>query len=103
MNSNPATRLRRVPGLMPRLVPSAAAPIIEAARAVDGRAGSETSGSRSTSSRHGREPRSRSEEHTSELQSPYDLVCRLLLEKKKTLESDEPYRHEYECKDQRSL
>src|SRR5207248_4540901 len=26
---------------------------------------------------------SRSEEHTSELQSPYDLVCRLLLEKKK--------------------
>src|SRR5438094_1284485 len=28
--------------------------------------------------------RPRSEEHTSELQSPYDLVCRLLLEKKKT-------------------
>src|SRR5437867_9434643 len=27
----------------------------------------------------------RSEEHTSELQSPYDLVCRLLLEKKKCL------------------
>src|SRR5207248_10046780 len=26
---------------------------------------------------------SRSEEHTFELQSPYDLVCRLLLEKKK--------------------
>src|SRR5437867_6368531 len=26
--------------------------------------------------------RNRSEEHTSELQSPYDLVCRLLLEKK---------------------
>src|SRR6266705_4853054 len=26
----------------------------------------------------------RSEEHTSELQSPYDIVCRLLLEKKKT-------------------
>src|SRR5207248_9571111 len=26
--------------------------------------------------------RIRSEEHTSELQSPYDLVCRLLLEKK---------------------
>src|SRR5207248_10628124 len=25
----------------------------------------------------------RSEEHTSELQTPYDLVCRLLLEKKK--------------------
>src|SRR5207248_4898168 len=28
-------------------------------------------------------PPHRSEEHTSELQSPYDLVCRLLLEKKK--------------------
>src|SRR5207248_1130983 len=28
--------------------------------------------------------RARSEEHTSELQSPYDLVCRLLLEKKNT-------------------
>src|SRR5207249_9738435 len=27
-------------------------------------------------------PRSRSEEHTSELQSRFDLVCRLLLEKK---------------------
>src|SRR5207248_288958 len=27
-------------------------------------------------------PAERSEEHTSELQSPYDLVCRLLLEKK---------------------
>src|SRR5256885_7173038 len=28
-------------------------------------------------------PRERSEEHTSELQSPCNLVCRLLLEKKK--------------------
>src|SRR5699024_12536283 len=28
------------------------------------------------------EPRCRSEEHTSELQSRFDLVCRLLLEKK---------------------
>src|SRR5207248_11248912 len=31
----------------------------------------------------GRTRAPRSEEHTSELQSPYDLVCRLLLEKKK--------------------
>src|SRR5258708_12673088 len=31
-----------------------------------------------------RPARSRSEEHTSELQSPDHLVCRLLLEKKKT-------------------
>src|SRR5205807_10126636 len=30
-----------------------------------------------------RGPRARSEEHTSELQSPCNLVCRLLLEKKK--------------------
>src|SRR5256885_9498888 len=30
-------------------------------------------------------PRLRSEEHTSELQSPCNLVCRLLLEKKKNL------------------
>src|SRR5437868_12563487 len=29
------------------------------------------------------EPKRRSEEHTSELQSRFDLVCRLLLEKKK--------------------
>src|SRR5207248_8020201 len=32
-------------------------------------------------------PSTRSEEHTSELQSPYDLVCRLLLEKKKTTDT----------------
>src|SRR5437667_2064210 len=31
------------------------------------------------------EPSARSEEHTSELQSHHDLVCRLLLEKKKLL------------------
>src|SRR5207248_10780200 len=30
---------------------------------------------------------SKSEEHTSELQSPYELVCRLLLEKKKSRNS----------------
>src|SRR5256885_9757177 len=33
----------------------------------------------------------RSEEHTSELQSPCNLVCRLLLEKKKT----QPSRHQW--------
>src|SRR5574340_1498604 len=31
----------------------------------------------------------RSEEHTSELQSPKDLVCRLLLEKKKRTHADQ--------------
>src|SRR5207248_7574067 len=47
----------------------------------------------------------RSEEHTSELQSPYDLVCRLLLEKKKkktqrihnTQFSTRGRRHDPEC------
>src|ERR1017187_10904733 len=33
---------------------------------------------------------SRSEEHTSELQSPMYLVCRLLLEKKKTIQTTPP-------------
>src|SRR5205807_8337470 len=32
----------------------------------------------------------RSEEHTSELQSPCNLVCRLLLEKKKDISDQEP-------------
>src|SRR5438132_10872922 len=35
-----------------------------------------------------RSPRERSEEHTSELQSHSDLVCRLLLEKKNKLVRD---------------
>src|SRR2546430_9403364 len=34
-------------------------------------------------------PRPRSEEHTSELQSQSNLVCRLLLEKKKTKKCDD--------------
>src|SRR2546426_8743264 len=34
----------------------------------------------------------RSEEHTSELQSPCNLVCRLLLEKKKKRVQTDPYR-----------
>src|SRR5256885_7303481 len=34
-----------------------------------------------------RDGSSRSEEHTSELQSPCNLVCRLLLEKKKNLKN----------------
>src|SRR5699024_12543977 len=36
--------------------------------------------------------RHRSEEHTSELQSRFDLVCRLLLEKKKGNDQGEPRR-----------
>src|SRR5256885_13226544 len=50
----------------------------------------------------------RSEEHTSELQSPCNLVCRLLLEKKKTdlrtRDSEELHRHlyQYDAADQTS-
>src|SRR5256885_5960457 len=40
---------------------------------------------------HGRE---RSEEHTSELQSPCNLVCRLLLEKKKFVLQNEQLPHD---------
>src|SRR5688500_19942519 len=39
--------------------------------------------SQRTSAGPGTHPSGRSEEHTSELQSPCNLVCRLLLEKKK--------------------
>src|SRR5256885_12533059 len=60
------------------------------ARADDGRAASRprvASGGRARGVRRRRveslRQRSRSEEHTSELQSPCNLVCRLLLEKKK--------------------
>src|SRR5690606_39670617 len=41
----------------------------------------------SATARHGHFPRRRSEEHTSELQSRENLVCRLLLEKKKKKKS----------------
>src|SRR5207249_8046273 len=53
--------------------------------ASNGRSGTR-SASVSTTPMKVNEPRSgsRSEEHTSELQSRFDLVCRLLLEKKKT-------------------
>src|SRR5207248_7802334 len=36
----------------------------------------------------GRRAADRSEEHTSELQSPYDIACRLLLEKKNNTNPD---------------
>src|SRR5207248_8633969 len=39
--------------------------------------------------------RTRSEEHTSELQSPYDLVCRLLLEKKNIKTNTHPMQTNY--------
>src|SRR6476660_10253830 len=43
---------------------------------------------RPKSRRRARAPGRRSEEHTSELQSPDHLVCRLLLEKKNNISSD---------------
>src|SRR5437762_10756537 len=48
----------------------------------------------------GRRPGARSEEHTSELQSPMYLVCRLLLEKKKkknkSASEGKTFREQYE-------
>src|SRR5258708_24030678 len=52
------------------------------ANSSDSRAASATRAGPSASASH-EEPGVRSEEHTSELQSPDHLVCRLLLEKKK--------------------
>src|SRR5437867_10081051 len=56
-----------------RRPPHARPPLPPSGRRRDGRSGGRACGGL----------RPRSEEHTSELQSPYDLVCRLLLEKKK--------------------
>src|SRR5438874_9398324 len=47
--------------------------------------------------------RVRSEEHTSELQSRRDLVCRLLLEKKKKKRAIETHRDNLHCTDQAKL
>src|SRR5699024_12636825 len=46
----------------------------------------------------GRARRTRSEEHTSELQSRFDLVCRLLLEKKKISDKEAKKSSERPCK-----
>src|SRR5438552_6236981 len=49
--------------------------------------------SRSVRPRDKSVPVTRSEEHTSELQSPDHLVCRLLLEKKKKNKQKTKYKH----------
>src|SRR4051794_41522980 len=54
-----------------------------AARRQAGAALGSLPGRRAAAPAAARRPGSRSEEHTSELQSPVHLVCRLLLEKKK--------------------
>src|SRR5207247_10056712 len=72
-------RIRRPRGTLRKPVSSSCrSPRPSHSRAPPG--GSEASGSR-------RSERPRSEEHTSELQSRVDLVCRLLLEKKKAINS----------------
>src|SRR5205807_7457522 len=70
--SFPTTSTPRVP--WPRSLISRAMPIPPWTKANSGRA---------TWTRHSNFWSHRSEEHTSELQSPCNLVCRLLLEKKK--------------------
>src|SRR5574340_1397863 len=45
----------------------------------------------------------RSEEHTSELQSPKDLVCRLLLEKKKKKKNKKPVGERSEADKRRAV
>src|SRR5256885_3818638 len=52
---------------------------------LDGTAGAGRASCRSAATSGGGRDAARSEEHTSELQSPCNLVCRLLLEKKKKL------------------
>src|SRR2546426_4913234 len=54
-------------------------------RRIAGDAGGRVPGARRAADRERRQHRS--EEHTSELQSPCNLVCRLLLEKKKKKDS----------------
>src|SRR3712207_8060433 len=68
-----STRRRRVPILRPRPVGGR-----------DGRAGATAAAPRARGAL-GDPPPGRSEEHTSELQSCQYLVCRLLLEKKRSL------------------
>src|SRR5690242_8819928 len=56
--------------------------IEEMAKRVEGDSDNTTESAKSAAVQHGKERARRSEEHTSELQSHVNLVCRLLLEKK---------------------
>src|SRR5688500_19722545 len=79
------------PTLIPYTTLFRSGPVAQANRAVDrvaSRASRSQDLSRPLHGRAGAAPAraiSRSEEHTSELQSPCNLVCRLLLEKKNTI------------------
>src|SRR3989454_9262487 len=73
-----------------------ALPICSSRPRTTGSAWGSPSATRSSSSTAGPSTwtaRKRSEEHTSELQSPCNLVCRLLLEKKKNNKTREPLLH----------
>src|SRR5256886_12643241 len=74
------------PRANPEMVVAAAYRRSRARGSERGRSGGGDSGRRASprSPAGGRHAKSRSEEHTSELQSQSNLVCRLLLEKKKT-------------------
>src|SRR5205807_6644288 len=74
----PYTTLFRSPSARPR--PALSAP---RARGAGGPAGLRVSALSQARPAHAGGGAARSEEHTSELQSPCNLVCRLLLEKKK--------------------
>src|SRR3990167_11063045 len=60
-------------------------------RPLNGRRNTAPSCCRRTRSPRGCHPRSRSEEHTSELQSQSNIVCRLLLEKNASTPALSPY------------
>src|SRR5256885_6700300 len=74
------------PASPPRTVPTSST--ASTGRLRRGRCRARGSGSRSCA---------RSEEHTSELQSPCNLVCRLLLEKKKSTHTTSSSQHRIPC------
>src|SRR6266516_7933561 len=79
--TRPATWSRRLPQKLHCVRGSSTGPAVSSAiSVVTGRPSLSTTLARSTQPS---QMYTRSEEHTSELQSPYDHVCRLLLEKKK--------------------
>src|SRR5207249_7020280 len=74
MRPHRGSRAMSTMGANVQFTPAAAASRAAARAVLSAAAGSHVAASESTA---------RSEEHTSELQSRFDLVCRLLLEKKK--------------------
>src|SRR2546426_3839775 len=77
-------RSQRVHPFLPVEVPQQAQHLLEVRDDPLVREADEEAGARRVAATCRRRGELRSEEHTSELQSPCNLVCRLLLEKKKT-------------------